>query len=285
MMHERNDEDAVQADLQTDDNHAIQTDDNDAIQTDDNDAIAAMSEDEQAEVTEIRTEIEETRLEMGGTLDELGNRLEPGHLVNQAVENVREATIGRVEETAKGISDMVMDTIKRNPVPAALAGAGLALLWKNRSQGTQSNASHGMAYGYQGPPGTARQNGSTEGIGSKVGDAASTVGQNVGGAVGSVADGAQQVGGEVVERAGATAQQVGWKLDSFMQANPLAVGAIAVGAGALVGSIVPATSQERDVLGDASRQVGNTVRDTVDEATTKAEETLDRAKEKVSSAV
>jgi ElaB/YqjD/DUF883 family membrane-anchored ribosome-binding protein len=120
-------------------------------------------------------------------------------------------------------------------------------------------------------------------MGSKVGDAASTVGQNVGGAVGSVAEGAQQVGGEVVERAGATAQQVGWKLDSFMQANPLAVGAIAIGAGALVGSIVPETSQEQDMLGDASRQIGNTVRDTVDQATTKAEETLDRAEEKVSS--
>ena len=267
MTQERNDEDAVQADLQTDDN----------------DALAAMSDDEQAEITEIRAEIEETRLEMGGTLNELGDRLEPSHLVDQAKENVREATIGRVEETAKGISDMVVETIKRNPVPAALAGAGLALLWKNRSQDTQGNASYATGYGYQSRPNSTYQNGTTEGVGSKVGEAASTVGQNVNGAVGAVAEGAQQVGGEVVERAGATAQQVGWKLDRFMQANPLAVGAIAIGAGALVGSIVPETSQERDMLGDASRQVGNTVRDTVDHATSKAEETLDRAEEKVSS--
>ena len=267
MTRERNDEDAVQADLQTGDN----------------DKLAAMSDDEQAEVTEIRAEIEETRLEMGGTLNELGDRLEPSHLVDQAKENVREATIGRVEETAKGISDMVMETIKRNPIPAALAGAGLALLWKNRSQSTPGKPSYGTGYGYQSRPGSTYQNGSSEGVGTKVGEAASTVGQNVGGAVGSVAEGAQQVGGEVVERAGATAQQVGWKLDSFMQANPLAVGAIAIGAGALVGSIVPETSQERNMLGDASRQVGNTVRDTVDQATTKAEETLDRAEEKVSS--
>lgn len=266
MTQERNDEDAVQADLRTDEN----------------DALEAMSDDEQAEVTEIRADIEETRLEMGGTLNELGDRLEPSHLLDQAKENVREATIGRVEETAKGISDMVMETIKRNPIPAALAGAGLAMLWKNRSQGTQGNASYGTGYAYQSRPGSMYQRDS-EGMGSKVGEAASTVGQNVGGAVGSVAEGAQQVGGEVVERAGATAQQVGWKLDSFMQANPLAVGAIAIGAGALVGSIVPETSQERDMLGDASRQIGNTVRDTVDQATTKAEETLDRAEEKVSS--
>lgn len=227
----------------------------------------AMSDDEQAEVAEIRAEIEETRIEMGGTLNELGDRLEPGHLVEQAKENVREATIGRVEETAKGVSDMVLDTIKRNPIPAALAGAGLALLWANRSQGTQSRVASTSDAGV-----------STD-IGSKAKDAASTVGS----AVGSAAEGAQQVTGEVIDRAGETAQHVGWKLDSFMQANPMAVGAIAIGAGALVGSIVPETPKEREVLGDASRQVGSIVRDTVDQATTKAEETLDQAEEKVSS--
>lgn len=237
-----------------------------------------MNDDQQAEVAEIRADIEETRVEMGGTLNQLGDRLEPGHLVEQAKENVREATIGRVEETAKGVSDMVMDTIKRNPIPAALAGAGLALLWANRAQGAQAQQRSG--YGYQSRPGSVYDSaGNGESIGAKAKGAASTVG----GAVGSAAEGAQQVTGEVIDRAGETAQQVGWKLETFMKANPLAVGAIAVGAGALVGSIVPETSQEREVLGDASRQVGTIVRDTVDKATTKADEAIDRAEEKVSS--
>ena len=242
---------------------------NDDRLTDEAAAAEAMTADEQAEVAGIRAEIEETRQEMGGTLNELGDRLEPGHLVEQAKENVREATIGRVEETAKGVSDMVMDTIKRNPIPAALAGAGLALLWANRSQGGQGTQRH-VATMYDADGG---------GIGSKAKDAASTVG----GAVGTAAEGAQQVTGEVIDRAGEKAQQVGSTLDGFMQANPLAVGAIAIGAGALIGSIVPETPKEREVLGDASRQVGTVVRDTVDQATTKAEETLDQAEEKVSS--
>lgn len=235
-----------------------------------------MSNEEQVEVAEIRAEIEETRLEMGGTLNTLGDRLEPSHLVEQAKENVRDATIGRVEETAKGVSDMVMETIKRNPIPAALAGAGLALLWVNRAEGSQDQkASNAHGYGYQNSGGS--------GIGSKVGDAASTVGQNVGGAVGSVAEGAQHVGGEVIGRAGETAQQVSWKLESFMRANPLAMGAIAAGAGAVIASIVPETSKEREVLGDASRQVTSAVSDTVEAATTKADEAMDRAEEKVGS--
>lgn len=251
--------------------------------TDDFQADAAeaegMTEDEAAEVAEIRADIEDTREEMGGTLNELGDRLEPGHLVNQVKENVREATIGRVEETAKGVSEMVMDTIKRNPVPAALAGAGLALLWANRSQGPRGgNTSYGTGYGYQSRPATMYE-GAAQGIGSTARDAASTVT----GAVGSVAEGAQQATGEVIDRAGETAQQVGFKLDSFMQASPLALGAVAIGAGAVVGSILPETSQERQMLGDASRQVTSAVRDGVEQATTKAEETLERAEEKVSS--
>ena len=254
------------------------TDRNDDFQADAAEA-EGMTEDEAAEVAEIRADIEDTREEMGGTLNELGDRLEPGHLVNQVKENVREATIGRVEETAKGVSEMVMDTIKRNPVPAALAGAGLALLWANRSQGPRGNTtSYGSGYGYQSRPATMYE-GAAQGIGSKALNAASTVT----GAVGSVAEGAQQATGEVVDRAGETAQQVGFKLDSFMQSSPLAVGAIAIGAGALVGSIVPETKQEREVLGDASRQVTSAVRDGVEQATAKAEETLDSVEEKVSS--
>jgi hypothetical protein len=243
-------------------------------------ALETRTDEEREEVAGIRADIEETRLEMGGTLNELGDRLEPGHLMDQARENVREATIGRVEETAKGISDMVMDTIKRNPIPAAMAGAGLALLWANRSQ---SGPQFREGYGYQGRPASMYGDQGSRDLGSRVGGVASAVGENVGGAVGSVAEGAQHVGGEAIERAGETAQQVGWRLERFMRANPLAVAAIAAGTGAAIGSVVPETSKEREMLGDASRQLTSAVRDTVDDATAKAEETMDRAEAQVGS--
>jgi hypothetical protein len=254
--------------------------DYDAARPQTTEAVEAMSDDEQAEVAEIRAEIEETRTEMGGTLNELGDRLEPSHLVEQAKENVREATIGRVENAAKGATDMVMDTIKQNPIPAAMAAAGLALLWANRSQDNAGRGSFSRSgYGYQSRPESSYAGSPSGGLGATARDAASTVTD----AVGTVAEGAQQATGEVIGRAGETAQQVSWKLESFMQANPLAVGAIAVGAGALIGSLVPETEKEREVLGDATRQVGTIVRDTVDQAATKAEETLDQAEEKVTS--
>jgi len=242
---------------------------------------------EEVEVAEIRTEIEETRLEMGGTLNELGERLEPGHLMNEAKENVREATIGRVEETAKGMSDMVMETIKRNPIPAAMAGAGLALLWANRSnssgEGNGNGNGHQRRYAYDGTASPYGQRGQDGGIGSRAGEALGGAGENVGNAVGQAGETAQQVAGDVIERGQQTAQQVGWRLERFMQASPLAVGAIAVGAGALVGALVPETEQEREILGDASREVGTAARDLVDDAGQQAEQALDETERSLSS--
>lgn len=248
-------------------------------QYDEPEVAADLDEADAESIVEIRAEIEDTRLEMGDTLSELGNRLEPGRLVDQAKENVREATIGRVEETAKGVSTMVMETIKKNPIPAAIAGAGLALLWVNRSNGSTNGNGYSSAYrsnGYRG-----QESGGGLDV-SKVGDVASGIGQNVGQTVGQVGENATQVTGEVIQRGRQTVEQVGWRLDSFMQASPLAMGAIAVGAGAVVGALVPETQQERQVLGDASQKIGTTVRDTVGQVTQKAEETLDQAESKLS---
>ncbi len=273
-----------------------------------------LSDEEAADVAEIRAEIEETRLEMGDTLNELGGRLEPSNLVNQAKENVREATIGRVEETAKGMTDMVMETIKRNPIPAAIAGTGLALLWKNRAQGgSNGHAGNRQHVAYIGPGyaqggygqeyyGDVQYTGQSQGgVGQKVGDVASTVGDTARGAVGTVGDTVGQVGqnvgqtagqigqnvgqtaGQIGQTVGQTVEQVSWRLESFMRANPLAMGAIALGTGAVVGSLVPETQKEQELLGDASQKVGTAVRDTVDQATTKAEEQLDKVDDKVSS--
>ena len=295
-------EDAAQADLEV---QAVDADDLDP---------------EEVEVAEIRADIEETRIEMGGTLQELGDRLDPGNLVNQAKENVRDATIGRVEETAKGMSDMVMETIKRNPIPAAMAGAGLALLWKNRSGGSTGSSNGGSRYSamygttssydqYGGQYSGGQYSGGQysggqydqysgqqggQGVTSKVGDAASTVGDNVTGAVGQVGNtvgqGVQTVGstvGQGVQTVGSTVgqgvQEASWRLERVMQSSPLAMTAIALGAGAVAGALVPETPQEQRVLGDASRTIGETVRDTVSQATDKAEEQLDQIEQETSS--
>jgi hypothetical protein len=251
------------------------------LERNDVEGVETMTDEEAAEALEIRAEIEETRIEMGGTLNELGDRLEPGHLMSQAKDNVRDATIGRVEETAKGMSDMVMETITRNPIPAAMAGAGLALLWMNRADG--SDRRYRAKYDRYG---AIEENG----IRDRIGSTASSVGDTVSGAVGQVGDTAGRIGqnvgqtaGQVGDNVGQTVGDVGTQLDRFMQASPLAMGAIALGAGAVVGALVPSTPQERELLGDARREIGTTVKEAVDQAASKAEEAIDRTQEKVTS--
>jgi len=59
-----------------------------------------------------------------------------------------DATVGRAEdavssagETAKGVGSLVIDTIKQNPIPAALAGLSLFWLYKHRAASGSSSTS------------------------------------------------------------------------------------------------------------------------------------------------
>jgi ElaB/YqjD/DUF883 family membrane-anchored ribosome-binding protein len=83
----------------------------------------------------LRAEIRETRDRMSETLDQLSDRLNPQRLKAQVKENIREATVGRVENMARNAADRMNDTrhgmidkIRENPIPAAMVGIGLGWL-------------------------------------------------------------------------------------------------------------------------------------------------------------
>lgn len=159
---------------------------------------------------EIRVEIEQTRTEMGGTIDAIQQRLAPEVLSAQAKDVARDATeqaksaaqevlqdavrdvkdaakevtahavhevrdaardvtsdakdaawdatVGRAEnavstvgETARGATSIVIETIKQNPIPAALAGLSLYWLYRNRSGGQFASGSGYGSGPYQTP--------------------------------------------------------------------------------------------------------------------------------------
>jgi ElaB/YqjD/DUF883 family membrane-anchored ribosome-binding protein/predicted RNase H-like HicB family nuclease len=84
---------------------------------------------------QIRADMARTREEMAETIDEIQDRLSAENLKNHAKDVVRDATIGRVEEMSyranrkvKGVTANIVETIKDNPVPAALVGIGLGWL-------------------------------------------------------------------------------------------------------------------------------------------------------------
>ena len=87
----------------------------------------AIDTDEEVEV--IATEIEQTRDEMTGTVQAIGDRLDPANIVQDAKKTVREATVGRVEQMTSNALETAGDTGSGileddSPEPAACGNGG-----------------------------------------------------------------------------------------------------------------------------------------------------------------
>jgi ElaB/YqjD/DUF883 family membrane-anchored ribosome-binding protein len=256
------------------------------------------------EVEALAQDIEETRDEMSGTVEAIADRLNPANIVQDAKETVREATVGKVEqmannvaETASGFVDDarytaqdagsgILETVKRNPIPAAMAGIGIGWLLMNRQSGNQSRRSswdqarwtgsdQGSRYGggydaygtYSGSRGsgqglTDRAGGAVEQVGQQAGQIADTVGSKVG----DVADQARSTAQQVPNQVGHVARDVQWNAQRMVEDNPLAVGAIAVAVGAAIGMVLPETQTEQKVLGPAAEKAISTAEQTAHEA-------------------
>lgn len=214
----------------------------------------------------IRAEIEETRAQMGDTLDEIGERLRPSHIKQQIGQGIRDATVGRVEDAARGAVDKVggagqrlADTVRDNPIPLAMIGIGLGwLFWGGR--GSPSGEYRD----------SSRQFESQHGL-SGVADRASE-------AAGNVADRARDMASSVRRdaRVGARAAS------SQLQENPLAVGVVVAAVGLAAGLAIPETRRERELMGEARDRLVDRAKDVASETKEKlqavAERTIDQAK-------
>jgi hypothetical protein len=94
---------------------------------------------DKVDTAEIRSQIEQTRIELGQTIDAIQDRLSPRRVVHQAKETISDATIGRAKRLASRVSDAVnangsprvsavLDKARRNPTVTALVGVAVAAL-------------------------------------------------------------------------------------------------------------------------------------------------------------
>jgi ElaB/YqjD/DUF883 family membrane-anchored ribosome-binding protein len=271
--------------------------------TDDQSVMSdGMTTEADPEAERIVSEIEETRSGMTSTIDEIGHRLQPQTIASEAKEKIREATVGRVERivddagtTAQRTGNTVMETIRQNPLPSALAALGVGwLALKMREQGgsTYGNG-RSYQYGYRGNGyGETRrpsdwyydQSGSTRGLAGDAAQRAQEVGSDV-----------QQAAQEAVEQTQERVRQAQWQAQGALddvqhqaqqtwQENPLALGALAVGVGAAVALAIPETQKERELLGEQRdqivRKVSSAATQVLDEAQTKAQEVTDQVTSK-----
>ena len=229
------------------------------------------------QVETTRIEIERTRADMSETVDAIQERLSPQNLKEQAKDRVKEATVGRARDARSG----VIDTVRANPLPAALTGIGLGwLLMSARKQSPAQPRYRDDAYRYRTPTNEYAREVDEYPVAPKYlpreGDEGASAGETLGRArdrVGETATQAQDKAGDLAGRAQDKAGDLGSRVQDrasrlgsqarhqasragsgfqrMLNENPLTVGALAVGTGAAIGLAIPETSKEHEVMGEA----------------------------------
>jgi hypothetical protein len=117
-----------------------------------------------ASSAEIKREIDRTRAEMDQTVDALGNRLQPRHLIDDVLGWIRSSggptgssSIAQSGSAVKDAGSMALDKLKQHPLPAALIGAGVVWLLlegdnKSRQRAGVNAGRWPLDYDPDGPP-------------------------------------------------------------------------------------------------------------------------------------
>jgi ElaB/YqjD/DUF883 family membrane-anchored ribosome-binding protein len=242
---------------------------------------------------EIEREIEQTRSRMTRNIDELGDRLSPSNLKQEAKSAIKDAAQGAVSnvgEQARRTSSRLVEVIRENPLPVIAVGAGVTWLLTQRSR-SDISGNRMARYAYTGPErrqGDSWQSGSS--VRGRVGGAVSGVKDTVSEAASGVAERASELkerAGERIEDIGGQArwqtQRIKTNLEHAAEENPLmlAVGAAVVGLA--LGLLLPGTQREDEIMGSARDQLADRAEETVERAKDAAVEAGREVKETVKS--
>lgn len=209
---------------------------------------------------QIERDLAETRERMDRRLDELGERLSPNQLVNDALSHVSGGDGADFTQT-------LIAKAKANPLPAALAGVGIAWLLAS-SQNGRSRSAHDLPTRLRAAEaGVVRLDdehpdvhasrlddarGQVLGIARGASDTATSYAQRIKDAVASVNESARRSSHDLGDRLrGGTA---GKPLSSLLT-NPLALGAGAAVAGLVAGAVIPISASEEKMLGNVASQL------------------------------
>lgn len=93
-----------------------------------------MNQQSNRDTEAIRSDIDQTRRRMDDTMDALGNRLQGRHLVDEILGFFRGSGANpdgvgqKLKDSAQGAVHSLVDSVKANPMPVLVIGAGLAWL-------------------------------------------------------------------------------------------------------------------------------------------------------------
>jgi ElaB/YqjD/DUF883 family membrane-anchored ribosome-binding protein len=256
----------------------------------------------------IRAEIEQTRARLGETVEALGAQLNPTNLKQRVKDSVREATIGRVQHMASNTRERIAETgrglahtIRENPLPAAMAAAGIGWLLISGSDRRPAprRFTNGEPDEYAIPDESYHEDG---GVRARV----RGVAENVAGTAHDLTERAQEATQRAVQRAKDTGERVvdkvretgdrltdrtdaamyrvrntarttAHRLESQYDESPIGLGAVALALGLAVGLSIPRTRKETELMGEARDRLMDKTRERIADTTDKVERVVQRA--------
>jgi ElaB/YqjD/DUF883 family membrane-anchored ribosome-binding protein len=243
-------------------------------------ATSGSTEDFDSNTEQLRADIEDTRAEMTQTINEIQERLSPEHLVGQVKETVRDATIGKVERVMEKVGDTISEVAEparevagragtaikeagtsvagsmwQNPIPVALIGLGIGMLFmrKSRKDGYDATLRTRSTRAVN----TTMEESVRMMQGTKPANTFDTVKQTANNLTNRSTNALSNLGTKAKESASA----VGTRFGEVLRVNPLAVGAVAVAAGTAVGLVLPSTNIETEYIGETSEKLIDSAED------------------------
>jgi ElaB/YqjD/DUF883 family membrane-anchored ribosome-binding protein len=250
---------------------------------------AVMSEYERQDPEEIEREIGQTRNRLSRDIDELGNKLSPQNLKEEAksaIKGAAQGAVSNVGEQARRTGSRLVEVIRENPLPVIAVGAGVTWLLTQRS-GSEVSGSKMARYAYTGPE--RRQGDSWQsGIRSRVGGTVSGVKDSVSEAASNIAERAGEFKDRAGERIGdlgsearRKSRRIKTNLQHAAEENPLALAIGAAGVGLALGMLLPGTQREDELMGSSRDQLVDRAERTAERVKDAAVEAGRELKEKV----
>ena len=240
---------------------------------------------------EIEREIEETRSRLSRDIDELGNKLNPQNLKEEAksaIKGAAQGAVSNVGEQARRTGFRLVEVIRENPLPVIAVGAGVTWLLTQRSR-SEVSGGRMARYAYTGPErrqGYAWQSGTGSrshlgGMKESVSEAASGVAERAGELKERAGERLSELGGEARRRS----RRIKTNLEHTAEENPLALAIGATVVGLALGLLLPGTEREDELMGSARDQLVDRAEHTAERVKDAAVEAGREIKETVKSEV
>jgi len=239
----------------------------------------------------IAEEADDSRAQLSSTLEDLKERLTPGKIFDEMFE-------GSGANVSKFIRNFG-ETVRENPVPAVLLGAGLVMMMTGTggramfaSSRSSNRADHmGRYMSSYGDSEAEGQSGSSAGAWDQAKEAASTVTETVRSAANAAsdklsgagdavsrlahsADGAVTEARQSISASGRSMARRAGGLGEFVADQPLLAAALGVAVGAIFAAALPSTDAEDQLMGRSSKSLKEAAKDVAEEQVASVKEAV-----------